>query len=112
MLEIKGIPSYSAARISTLQSAANCFSTTNNIPNIMMNDNSYRKTTAAATNNGIQQKFNNDCGNDADNLRNIVDNTISLLFKALDKNSNNKKVYYYLYYYYINLLVCLRKTLL
>ena len=68
MLEIKGIPLYSAARVSALQSAANCFSNAYNVPNIVMNDGSHRRTTAAATNNGVQEKFNNDCGNKVQSL--------------------------------------------
>ena len=63
MLEIKDIPSFSSSRTSALKSVATCLSNNNEIPNIFMNDNNYRKTSAAATYNGIKEKFNNDCGN-------------------------------------------------
>ena len=101
IIEIKNIPQFKDHKNLALGNVAECLKNSiknNNVNDInkekyfnIMNDGSYRLSTMATSKYNIHTKFNNDCGNNADKLRNIIDIVALSLFNALDivKNINN-----------------------
>lgn len=92
-LQITDIPNYASSRLKALKAVGTCHlklhtqTTSQSVASSVLSDGTFRLSTGAATSSdGTRGEMSSECGDESQELRNVVDDTTALLMKAIDAN--------------------------